>query len=259
MNPVQANILGNLTKTISVDSSDIDTILAKYFISHYYEAKEFNIYTIAEKCNVSRSSIRRYCQRIGFENFFNLKKAMIENNSKGDVVTDSAYRKNLTSEILAIIRELDNRMNTDEIGRISKRIKNSSNFYILAENTENNVSKEFQIELARCGKIVFPITTKAQFLQIKENFQKTDLIFSISITGKYAEKIGDYVKSCPSKSILITCNRLKEFTNRFTYVYFMSHVDQTANAQIYREFGVPYFLAILANNYRNLFLNPMDK
>ena len=50
MNPVQANILGNLTKTISVDSSDIDTILAKYFISHYYEAKDFNIYTIAEKC-----------------------------------------------------------------------------------------------------------------------------------------------------------------------------------------------------------------
>lgn len=256
MDSTQASILGKLVKNLGTSTNDIDNALNKYFIEHYYEAKNYNIYEIAEECNVSRSSIRRFCQKIGFENFFAMKTAMKQHNSKGKVISDTAYRKNLTSQISTIIHELDSRMDTDEIGIISQHIKEAENFYLLTENTENYVSTEFQVQLARYGKVVWPITTKKQFLTMKNQFKINDLIFSISVSGKYAQNIENNLKNCSSKSILFTANRLYDFTKTFSFVYYMSHIDKTSEAQIYREFGVPYILEIIANNYKSHILNP---
>lgn len=48
-------------------------ILAEYFLEHYHELSRLNIYDVAADCFVSRSSIRRFCQAIGYENSSRLK------------------------------------------------------------------------------------------------------------------------------------------------------------------------------------------
>jgi len=55
------------------DVNDSNYIIAHYFLEHYHELDRLNLHAVAEACFVSRSSIRRFCRSIGFENFLSLK------------------------------------------------------------------------------------------------------------------------------------------------------------------------------------------
>ena len=48
-------------------------VLAQYFLYHFDQLRDLNIYDVADACYVSRSGIRRFCQSIGFDNFSDLK------------------------------------------------------------------------------------------------------------------------------------------------------------------------------------------
>ena len=43
-------------------------VLAQYFLYHFDQLRDLNIYDVADACYVSRSGIRRFCQSIGFDN-----------------------------------------------------------------------------------------------------------------------------------------------------------------------------------------------
>ena len=48
-------------------------VLAQYFLYHFDQLRDLNIYDVADACYVSRSGIRRFCQSIGFDNFSDMK------------------------------------------------------------------------------------------------------------------------------------------------------------------------------------------
>lgn len=101
-------------------------ILAEYFLEHYHELSRLNIYDVAADCFVSRSSIRRFCQAIGYENFVAFKDEFAQYDDQRASFQKHAgrenYRETLTQEINAMIAELDQRMNTAEVERLAERI-----------------------------------------------------------------------------------------------------------------------------------------
>ena len=70
------NALLNIINTYEEDSSKV--VIAKYLLSNFSNINQINIYDAAEECAVSRASIRRFNQDIGFENFWNLKQEKLE-------------------------------------------------------------------------------------------------------------------------------------------------------------------------------------
>ena len=70
------NALLNIINTYEEDSSKV--VIAKYLLSNFSNINQINIYDAAEECAVSRASIRRFSQDIGFENFRNLKQEKLE-------------------------------------------------------------------------------------------------------------------------------------------------------------------------------------
>ena len=55
--------------------SSVDTVLADYLLDHYHELDALNIYAFAEACQVPRSSIHRFCIKLGYANFRDLKRS----------------------------------------------------------------------------------------------------------------------------------------------------------------------------------------
>ncbi len=49
------------------------TILARYFLEHFRNMSDLNVYNVADECLVSRSSIHRFCHRIGYQNIKEMK------------------------------------------------------------------------------------------------------------------------------------------------------------------------------------------
>ena len=62
-------------------------VLAQYFLYHFDQLRDLNIYDVADACYVSRSGIRRFCQSIGFDNFSDLLRPM---NGSASATTSSA-------------------------------------------------------------------------------------------------------------------------------------------------------------------------
>ena len=63
------------------NSSDVGTVeyqLSGYLIDNYDKIHELNIYEVAEDNNVSRATVRRFCQNLGYSNFKELKNLMKE-------------------------------------------------------------------------------------------------------------------------------------------------------------------------------------
>lgn len=249
MNEEKYNLLYALDRNVNDSYNSVDKVLSEYFISNWDKANNFNIYEIAVECNVSRASIRRFAEKIGYGNFRNLKRMMIMNKQKTSRIAKENYRKMLTESIVSITEELDERMNSDQVKIICDKIKNSKNFYIFSSGQSFSAVKDFQVRFAEYGKIAKLIYRQEDLKFLVENTNEEDLVLIISITGKLAVTSQKILKDLKCKKILVTVNRLIDFTPYFTKCYFLSHLDHSTNANMYRKYGLNYFLDILANEY----------
>src|SRR5699024_4050638 len=105
------NILYNLLYSLNakLDKNNIGSInfiLSKYFIQNLYLIPESNIYQIAEDCNVSRASIRRFSKSLGFENFAHMKRLIRNHSPQNEIISDKNYRELLTGNLIRIANEL---------------------------------------------------------------------------------------------------------------------------------------------------------
>ena len=62
----------------SNDESDINVVLAKYFLENFHRIADISIYQVAEECYTSRSSVQRFIKSIGYDTFTSLKESTAE-------------------------------------------------------------------------------------------------------------------------------------------------------------------------------------
>jgi len=235
-----------------LDNNDIGSIeftLAQFFITNFKNIPDENIYQIAEDCNVSRASIRRFSKSLGFENFANMKESVKKYLSPKTSIPDKNYRELLTGNLIMIANELDERMNTHEIDVICNRIRNSHRLFIFVSKASISSAKDFQIELANKGKISYIISEISPNQSIIKEISKDDYIITLSISGVFAKNVikSNSIFDCTND--LITINRISDFSNYFTHVYYMSHLDHSNSPDIYRAYGLRYFLDIIQNHF----------
>ncbi|MBP2058092.1 DNA-binding MurR/RpiR family transcriptional regulator [Lactobacillus colini] len=249
MNEKQYDIFYILNRFINDTSDSIDSILAKYFIDNYYDAKNFNIYNIAAECNVSRASIRRFAEKIGYKNFQNLKKEMILYSKKPQNLNKINYRKQLTNTIVSMTEELNQRMDTNQVSVICRKIKEAVHFYIICFGASLSAVKDFQVRLSAQGKIFKLVHNREDIQALKEIVTKEDLLIVISISGRSALAYQDMFKKLDMLKMLVTVDRIDDFSDDYDDVYFLSHLDHSHDPSMYRKYGLNYFLDILANEY----------
>lgn len=249
MEDKEYNLFYALNRLINNTEESVDTILAKYFLENYFKAKDFNIYAIAADCHVSRSSIRRFAENLGYQNFQNLKKNMIDNCKQLPSIDDQKYRALLTNTIVNIAEELDHRMDTDQVDVICECIRRSHNFYIVCSGASLSAVKDFQVRLAAKNKVSRIINGEEKLAYLKNILTDQDCILIISVSGISAVDLQNYFKEIGAEKILITANRIASFEEDYSKVYYMSHLDHSHNPDLYRKYGLSYLLDILVNHY----------
>lgn len=248
MDDKKYNLLYVLNRLVNDENTDVNATLARYFITNFYKAKDFNIYDIATECDVSRSSIRRFAKELGYVNFWTLKRLMIEEGKQPIRIPNDKYREDLTNNIDSIIGELNERMNTDQVAVICDWIRSAENFYIVCSGGTLSAIKDFQVNLASKGKLSQIIYNEESIKYLSKNIGKKDKILVISISGVAANRFLDMFDNDIAPKMLITANRVTNFDN-FQKVYYMSHLDHSKDPVFYRKYGLSYLLDILANCY----------
>jgi len=235
---------------------DSNAVLALYFLEHYRELADLNIFDVAADCFVSRSSVRRFCQSIGYENFIDLKTEFREyDDQKAHFVQhfdQTNYRESLTKEINAMIIELDQRMNHAETEKIADRIHTSRFVVFLTSETSTSVIKTFQQAMVLYGKIIYLISDSYTENSLLSKLDQRDYLIVLSSTGVFAKACEDYIKPVKAYKALVTVNRDECFKSQYDKVYHLSAQDRSQNGNlVYGKYGINYMFDVIYATYVN--------
>lgn len=233
---------------------DSSYVLAHYFLEHYSRLSSLNIYDVAADCFVSRSSVRRFCRLLGYDNFLDLKMDFDEYDSTYGRFIGHAdrenYRECLTKEIDGMIRELDERMNNEEMERIVDRLHDSRYVVFLASDTSASLIKRFQQSMIYCGKIVYLVSNDYDNHTLVSRLNQRDYLVTVSASGIFASAAFDYLSGCGAYKALITVNRDPVFAAHYDRVYHLSAKDHSKEAfSVYGTYGISYMLDIIFSRY----------
>lgn len=249
------SLLNSLFSVLNNNSpEDSNYTLAMYFLEHYHKLSELNIYDVASECFVSRSSVRRFCQSIGYENFLDLKTEFREYDDQYahymSHMDRPDYREKLTQEINEMIIELNQRMNHEEVEKIVDRIHDSRFVVFLTSDTSTTTIKEFQQAMVFHGKIIYMISDAYTENTLITKLDHRDYLITISITGTFANACRDYISQNTAYKALVTVNRDDKFRKQYDRVYHLSAIDRIHEGRtVYGKYGISYMFDIIYSLY----------
>lgn len=231
------------------DSGHPDHVIAKYFLVNYARFANLNIYEVAAECYVSRSSIRRFCKRLGYDNFLDLKTAFkhfdYQYNYFMKLHENPNYRSDYTKEMVAMVHEVDELITSSVLEQITKRIHDSERVFFLSSYSSSQCLMEFQRPLVLLNKIVSIMTDTNMKVDVLESLTAQDAVFMISPTGNFARSTLSLLSSCKAYKAILTASHDDAFDHVFKDVYYLTRNDYTNIKSVRGKFGTIYVFDLL--------------
>ena len=255
---IELSLINDLCTIVNTDTpTSPDTVLARFFIDNYHQISEFSVYDIADKCLVSRSSIHRFCQRLGYHNFKDMKADFKKISSQYDYFLQLAGRSDfvvyMQLEMMKMIVDLNEQITKDVLERLAKRIHDSKEVVLISSYSEKSYLQKFQRPLVLSGKFVrvFCDHFEEDALQMSllKKLDKDCLVMMISAKGIYASHQDEVMKTISAHKVLVTSSRKQDICSTYDEVYHLSRDDYTNLKSVYSEYGICFFFDILYSTY----------
>ena len=234
-------------------TDDPDYVLAQYFLEHYTELGKLNIYDVAADCYVSRSTVRRFCQQLGYDNFKDVKDEFKEFEYQYTCFTKLVKKENfkeyLATELESMVHELNQRLNMEELDKIVERIHDSKNVIFLSSYSSVLFLTEFQRPLVLSGKLIKIMTDTHMDIEYLENLEQDDFVVMVSATGNFARANEELMKRIKAYKMLLTTSRKKEIELVYDKVYHLSANDYSDIKSVYSKYGMEYLFDVLYSRY----------
>lgn len=234
-------------------------VLAQYFLYHFDQLKELNIYDVAEACFVSRSGIRRFCQSIGFDNFSDIKAEAEEWQRQCNYFIGYSARphyKDYLSQSIAAMMEEINRLTTPAVlDKLVEQIHTSRNVVLFTSDFSGMAARGFQQSMVVMGKLVLVVTDAHNVPEYLKELTAQDLLITISATGNFATMMEPLTQKTAAYKVLVTVNHARRFWSVYDQVIYLSEEDNANARTVYSQYGTNYFFDILYSRYVQRYLS----
>lgn len=261
MNVNTLGILNLMSHIINEEHDTSDYVITKYLLTNLKVLDDITINDIVDSAHVSRSSVRRYAMRLGYDNFSDFKGSFSGLAFPSNVHLRDYYGfveyKNLLNNQLSVMRnEMDSLVTLDVVSKFSDELKSHENVFIVcANNTASNMDK-FQQELMYAHKLVKVISSNFHEDFTKNTEMEDNLILVVSISGLFSTSISDEIAKLSGRKILLTGNHNDSFKEEYDDVYYLSsrnvNADQPLNEDklgLIGKYGVTYFFDLVSQYY----------
>lgn len=237
------------------EQSDAEYVIAEYLLSNYRNIGSLNIYKVSESCNVSRSTVRRFCESIGFENFATMKKEFDKYDDEHNRYI-SFYHRDHFNEYLSI--EL-NRMVTELkqvpeniLIEVSEKIFKSSKVVFLTSSIGATAVGQFQQGMLFSNKVIHVISDHFDNHPLLNSLEEDDLLIVLSGTANLAKSLAPQLRTLKPKTLLMTMNENVSKVQEYDVIYNIKDVLPDFNSSIlYFKYGFMFFLDMLLSRYIN--------
>ena len=244
----------------SNDESDINVVLAKFFLENFRRIPEMSIYQVAEACFTSRSSVQRFIKSIGYETFTALKESTAEvfsHQKSYHTYTDHTdYPNFLKDSVTAMMEDINTMAEKQKLVRIAERIHDSENVFLVTAEDSSPSLRGFQQTILSMNKLIRIVTSSAQTNpDVLETLTEKDCLITCSASGNYALAINDELIPNKAYKILVTLNRTILFESCYDSIFYLSDSCTPNNRElvtvrnVYTRYGMHYFFDLLFHQY----------
>lgn len=253
----ELNRYGVLNSLISIlnegEEYSSDAVIAKYLLQNFNHLQNLNIYDMADECFVSRATIRRFAQRLGFDNFKILKNQFESFHDTYSFyragIYDNTENNTISEQILKMVNECDSFFTDEKIAGIVNDIKKVNTIVFLTSDIYSRQSSEFQKAMILNDKMVRIISKKYENSELLHSLKSTDLLLVISVSGFFVNVILPYIKDNQAKTILLTTVHDLKYYDYFDEVWYLSKSAKTNNRSVYTVFATQYCLEKIFDAY----------
>lgn len=198
--------------------------IADYLIEKPSDLCYISLFNLSEKIDCSEVTILRFCKKIGFNSFIDLKKEFrYYNQTLVDKFSTSSYTipleivdsdsklrflKNFCNDELECISDFYNKVDLENINLISNLIINKNIIYIFAHDASNFIASFLQnrLEILNFNVVLINLENMKQTEYVLKQIEADDISIFISFPNYYysIEGIAENVKEKECEIILIT-------------------------------------------------------
>ncbi len=224
-----------LTQIASQPNDTTDSQIAYYILNHLDDIQNDSISELAMKCNVSNSSISRFCRNIGLNDFSELKESLNDQTFKFEVASNSNDNEIRTfehaSKVQESINEVAQTLDTRVLFELVKDIHQYKQVTILGLLKASSAAINLQVDLLMLGKLVNVKLTYNDQLEFISHANQNDLVIIFSYTGAYFDQGLRFTKNLNNipKIYLISGNVCEENPYIYKNICFNSKLDQISH------------------------------
>lgn len=178
-----------LTTVVTENDGSLNRSLASYILKNIESVKSMGIVELAKNCNVSISSVSRFCNDIGFQDFSEFKELLIDPQMNVEVVSDNPKVEEriheLFTQVATALVRVEQSIDVRCIDLLCKDLLAFEQVTTLGMLKASSAAICLQNDLSMAGKM---IATHPLFQQQKEfllGASKDDLLIIFSYTGTY--------------------------------------------------------------------------
>lgn len=212
---------------------DINYSIARSLLENINKIESFSLETAAEACNVAPSTINRFCKRIGYRNFSNLRNSIVFSIKYGTSFekTDRVLSADRFKEQLQENVEIIENIPVDQIERIVKLMNESGRIVILSFEKYQVQALELQKKLLLAGKFCECDTNLFKQMDALDALTEEDTVITISIQGYLLTEgfpLIEKIKTTKGKKLLITFSNTHQHKEVFDEILQCGKVENSA-------------------------------
>lgn len=225
-----SNIRIQLLNVINRESRDsTNFIIAQYMLEHLEQMKVISTKELARECNVSKSSISRFCRKIGYEDFMELQIAIVTYDScideripdlKGNAVEE--FVKTYLADSKRIVDHLEKNLDTAALEELAADLHSFSRVVLMGHVQSSLPAFSLQHYLTILHKFTYSTQDPTEQREMLEQFGEEDLIIIFSAGGRFLERVLDPMSVMERRNIpriyMITANRVPHLPFVYKYI-----------------------------------------
>lgn len=161
--------------------NDNELHMLNYIMNNKKESATLSINDLADRCNVSKSSLLRFTKKLGFSGYSEFKFYIKWENESKESNVDNV---NVTESLIQDIQSTISHLNLPQIDEICEIIYNARRVFLYGTGySQMNVAKELQRNFMAINEYFYLIHDNEQIESIIQNLNSDDVVIIISLSG----------------------------------------------------------------------------
>lgn len=167
--------------------------IASTILRNIQEARNYGIQDIADMCNVSVSSISRFCTQIGLSGFAEFREILMNTDlsleqQSSHEEPDERYQEYEDNTVSAV-REVSRSIDRETLNRLVSDIRQYDRIAVFGLLKAQAAAISLASDLMFCGKHVYSNVSFSEQIEYIKSSSRNDLILIFSYTGSYFEGV----------------------------------------------------------------------